>query len=99
VIEVDGDIHDNQKDVDMVRTWRFENYGYRVIRFSNEMVLNRLEIVLAEIIQTALTSNPSPNSGRWEKKVLAQTHSPDTGRQDTAPLPLESGEGAGDEVA
>ena len=70
VVEVDGDVHDYQKDVDAVRSRQFEDYGYHVIRFSNKMVLNQLDEALTEIEVvameriTALTPYPSPNSGR-----------------------------------
>ncbi len=68
VIEVDGDIHDTQKDYDAYRTQQFENYGYRVIRFSNDDVLYNLKKVLAQI-SAALTPNPSPDSGGGESPL------------------------------
>ena len=49
VVEVDGDIHDSQTERDAARTEQFEQYGYRVIRFRNEQVLNDIESVLAAI--------------------------------------------------
>ena len=49
VVEIDGDIHDLQPERDAVRTEQFEQYGYRVIRFRNEQVLNDIEDVLAAI--------------------------------------------------
>ena len=49
VIEIDGDIHDLQVQHDQARTERFEEYGYQVIRFRNEQVLNDLTGVLASI--------------------------------------------------
>jgi very-short-patch-repair endonuclease len=49
VVEIDGDIHDLQMEHDAARTERFELYGYRVIRFRNEQVLDDLESVLASI--------------------------------------------------
>jgi very-short-patch-repair endonuclease len=49
VVEVDGDIHDLQPERDAARTEQFEQYGYRVIRFRNEQVLNSIEDVLIAI--------------------------------------------------
>jgi very-short-patch-repair endonuclease len=53
VIEVDGDIHSQQKAYDEARTEQLESYGYRVLRFTNEEVLNDLQTVLTCIVQTA----------------------------------------------
>lgn len=49
VIEVDGPIHQNQQEQDAERTAQFEASGHRVIRFSNEEVLNNVEDVLTRI--------------------------------------------------
>jgi len=49
VVEIDGDIHDLQPERDAARTEQFEQYGYRVVRFRNEQVLNDIESVLAAI--------------------------------------------------
>ena len=106
VIEVDGDIHDYQKDVDAVRTRQFEDYGYAVIRFRNERVVDDIESVLDQIKACALeriaTLTPilqhncaasSPKAGRGDL-IHSPDFSPDSG-SGVAPLPLESGEGAG----
>ena len=49
VIEVDGDIHDYQKEYDSIRTRHFYDHGTHVIRFTNEMVLNDLDNILSQI--------------------------------------------------
>ena len=49
VIEVDGDIHDYQKEEDAIRTSILEDLGYKVIRFRNERVLADTDNVLSEI--------------------------------------------------
>ncbi|HEY9771916.1 MAG TPA: endonuclease domain-containing protein [Coleofasciculaceae cyanobacterium] len=54
VVEVDGEIHDQQIDYDRARTNKLAEYGYRVLRFSNEQVLNNLPQVIAEIRQAAV---------------------------------------------
>jgi very-short-patch-repair endonuclease len=54
VVEVDGEIHDQQIEYDEERTSKLAEYGYRVLRFSNEQVLNNLTEVLSEIKQVAV---------------------------------------------
>ena len=55
IIEVDGDVHDEQIDYDADRTEQLEQYGYRVIRFRNVEVLNDLGTVLATIRSACLS--------------------------------------------
>ncbi len=49
VIEVDGKIHNSQKEQDQARTGMLESLGYRVIRFTNEEVLNDINRVKSKI--------------------------------------------------
>ncbi len=49
VVEVDGDIHDYQKEEDAARTERLNELGYKVIRFKNEQVIGDIESVVKEI--------------------------------------------------
>ena len=51
VVEVDGSYHSEyeQKEYDEGRTQRLEALGFRVIRFTNEEVLNNIEQVLHKI--------------------------------------------------
>lgn len=49
VIEVDGEIHLNQKEYDESRTYELEQFGFKVIRFKNEEVLNNIDTVLSKI--------------------------------------------------
>jgi very-short-patch-repair endonuclease len=48
-IEVDGDIHIDRTEEDAARTEQLEAYGYRVLRFSNEEIINNLDRVLETI--------------------------------------------------
>jgi very-short-patch-repair endonuclease len=48
-VEVDGDVHDEQRDRDAARTAEIEAFGCRVLRFRNDEVLNDLASVLARI--------------------------------------------------
>ncbi len=56
VIEVDGKIHDDQVDYDAARTANLELYGYKVIRFKNDVVINQTETVLTEILRAIADS-------------------------------------------
>ncbi|OHA87834.1 MAG: leucine--tRNA ligase [Candidatus Zambryskibacteria bacterium RIFCSPLOWO2_01_FULL_39_39] len=49
IIEVDGDIHDHQKERDEERTNLLEQNGFKVIRFKNEEIENNIVNVLKEI--------------------------------------------------
>ncbi len=51
VVEVDGEIHQQQHEYDQARTEVFESYGYKVLRFTNQQVLNDLEQVLNIIME------------------------------------------------
>jgi len=51
VVEVDGDIHDYQKEADAERTTYFESDGFTVIRFKNEEVKNNIGKVKTQINQ------------------------------------------------
>lgn len=59
VIEVDGDIHDLQKERDEERENILKNMGCKMLRFRNEQVLNDIESTLAQIL-TIIKSPPSP---------------------------------------
>jgi very-short-patch-repair endonuclease len=60
VIEVDGDIHLSEKNIeyDDNRTGELERFGLKVIRFKNEEIMNDPERVISEIkiIITGLSS-------------------------------------------
>ncbi len=58
VIEVDGDIHTQQKAYDEARTEQLQSFGYRVLRFTNEEVLSDLQTVRARIVQVAEDCSP-----------------------------------------
>ena len=48
-IEVDGEIHTEQVGYDSARTEQLEEYGYHMLRFSNQEVLENLSSVINEI--------------------------------------------------
>ena len=95
VIEVDGDIHDLQKEEDAARTARLNELGFEVIRFRNEEVLQDVSSVKKKIIE-ALRVRPD-----FAKDPLEEAHSPlssGEGPGVRSHSPLSSGEGAGGEV-
>ncbi len=49
IIEVDGEIHDFQKEHDSIRQEILEGLGYAVLRFKNEEIINDLKKVLEKI--------------------------------------------------
>jgi very-short-patch-repair endonuclease len=51
VIEVDGEIHKSQVEYDAARTGQLENYGYTVLRFSNEFAIYYTEELLAAVLE------------------------------------------------
>ncbi len=66
IIEVDGPVHEKQKEYDAMRQSFLESLGYRVVRFTNEQVLHDIQGVLA-VIRAALGPHPlspSPQAGK-----------------------------------
>lgn len=49
VIELDGEIHNNQKEYDQLRTDIINLLGYAVYRFSNKEIINKIETVIDRI--------------------------------------------------
>lgn len=49
IIEIDGDIHQFQQEADRRREDFLRSHGYRIIRFSNEQVMQEIEAVLETI--------------------------------------------------
>lgn len=68
VVELDGSIHDSQKAEDEQRTRQFEEFNYRVIRFSNEEILSNIESALQKIL-AACQIPLSPNGERGARRA------------------------------
>ena len=64
-IEVDGEYHNEQeqKEYDQGRTYELEENGIKVIRFTNQEIIEKLDWVLEEI-KKYLNPNPSPGRRR-----------------------------------
>lgn len=82
VIEVDGEIHQNQKEYDEERTRFLNNEGYTVIRFTNHEVINDLESVLEKIkseLDSIHRNSPSLlEKGLGDEAIEIFTTRPDT---------------------
>lgn len=76
-IEIDGDSHAEQKDYDELRTLRLNEYGIRVIRYTNHEVMSNLEGVYEDLVKNIFV----------RKNSLIK--SPET---ETPPAPLIRGE-------
>jgi len=63
VVEVDGGYHDaeQQMKIDEFRTLTLQKNGYRLIRFSNEEVLNKIDWVLDEVKRILIAESISPS--------------------------------------
>jgi len=79
VIEIDGKIHEFHKDYDSMRTYRLNELGYKVIRFSNEEVIANPKKV-AERIKVILdqqdTNDPTLTLPQGEGTVQVEISSP-----------------------
>lgn len=64
IIEIDGPVHDLQRDQDMDREALLTSAGYRVVRFANDEVLESLPEVLRQIRTIALEQPSIPSSER-----------------------------------
>ena len=69
-IEVDGAIHDTQRERDAEREALLRVAGYRVLRFPNEAVSDDLAAVLEVIREAAVSqpvrpAQPIPRTGAW----------------------------------
>jgi very-short-patch-repair endonuclease len=53
VVELDGGVHDAQANYDQIREQHLRDYGYRIIRFRNQEVLDDLSSVLEHIAEKA----------------------------------------------
>ena len=85
IVEVDGGYHDELDTVeyDKIRTQILNDFGFNVIRFSNEEVLGNSNNVL-ERIKNALTQAPPPFGGLGGAYAIIATTRPETIFGDTA---------------
>ncbi len=74
IIEVDGDIHENQRTADQKRDVILEGKGFRILRFRNQEIEHDLNAVLSRIMAACkqtftnhLDSPPLPGEGPGER--------------------------------
>ncbi len=98
VIEVDGAVHDYTQEEDAIRTEFLESRGLRVIRFSNDEVLQDIDSVLERIkesLQSPLPPASSPLNPLSANAPLPPTPSPLRSEGEQSPS-TRSGEGLGE---
>jgi very-short-patch-repair endonuclease len=63
IVEVDGPVHNDidQRRKDAQRDAHFRDQNFRVIRFSNEMIMLNMPSVLRTLSSTLTTPTPSPS--------------------------------------
>jgi methylmalonyl-CoA mutase cobalamin-binding domain/chain len=97
IIEIDGLIHQLPDNIvsDAERTAWFEEQGYRVIRFTNDEVLFRLNEVLDRIVETLKSAAPPLGAGGAVFLTLRQQSQKTKGAPNIAladfVAPIESG--------
>jgi very-short-patch-repair endonuclease len=68
IVEVDGGIHETQKEQDTERDEHLISRGFQILRFKNDEISNNLPTVLEKISKARL--HPSPFRGRDGDGVL-----------------------------
>jgi len=63
VVEIDGAVHEQQKDYDIGRSVEMGKYDIMVIRFTNHEVKTKIEEVIRKIEETILERIKSPPWG------------------------------------
>jgi len=60
VIEIDGEIHNNEetKEYDLGRTAELKKYGISVLRFTNDQVIYNLDYVVTRILEVLTKLTP-----------------------------------------
>jgi len=97
IIEVDGSIHETQEEYDSMRQAFLESLGYRVLRFTNEQVLQDIQGVLA-VIRAALEPHPlspSPLAGKGNNPSPSLEQAPSSSTPSEQALPPSPRAGGG----
>ncbi len=61
IVELDGQIHLKQQDEDLLRTDRLKEWGFIVLRFTNDQVLNHwdeVELIIKEYVFGSIKPSP-----------------------------------------
>jgi len=94
IVEVDGPIHQAQREYDAWRQSVLEELGYRVLRFTNEQVLEDIEGVL-ECIQGAIPRSRTPSPLAGSEAPHPRPPSPSAEREFPPPHPPSPSAGRG----
>lgn len=94
-VEVDGDTHADLEQRDAARTAMIERDGYRVVRFTNEDVMNNLDGVIDAVAKSLSRREregaPQARKGEGEKPRSSRTSPSPRGAARLAPLPMGEG--------
>jgi very-short-patch-repair endonuclease len=77
IIEIDGEIHEQQRENDAMRDDYLRSLGYTVLRFTNDQVLDNLEGVLS-VIRAVSTSSPLHRNGEGAGGGASPATQPET---------------------
>ena len=50
LIEVEGEIHQYKKEEDLIRRKYLESFGLKILRFSNDIILNNINEAVKQIV-------------------------------------------------
>ena len=76
IIELDGEVHNQQVDYDVIRTKHLQELGFKVIRFQNEEVFESIEKILSKIREELSSSNTN-SVLKEQKDVLPENEGKD----------------------
>jgi len=69
IVEIDGKIHEKQKDYDEARTYILKEMGYRIIRFTNQEVLTNISEVTKKL-RAYIQSLPAIENHEHQRKDI-----------------------------
>jgi len=64
IVEIDGDIHEQQIEYDAERDAHLSSRGFTILRFRNDEVVNDLPVVLEKILVACQPSNTPSRFGK-----------------------------------
>gem|GEM_PF-230804 len=76
IVEIDGGVHESQKDYDKLREWILSRNDIKIIRFSNGVVIHQFGEVIKQIGELLPPSPDLSGEGRGEVKIKFKTDYP-----------------------
>jgi very-short-patch-repair endonuclease len=93
IVEIDGDVHETQREYDAERDDYLRNVGYTVLRVPAARVLHDLDAVLTEI-RAACSPSPAPGGGGLGGRgSFRRRRQPDDGRGNLSRRQRQCGRG------